>query len=68
MMIIFTGTVMPSEFKFTNNIRSFLTDRGNCITGFTANSSIGVRDPGNDARYGKDPFIVQIKVKDGQRH
>ena len=52
------------EFKYTNNIRSFLTEE-QLHAGFTANSAIGVRDRGNDAQYGADPFIVQIKVKDG---
>jgi len=36
--------------------------------GFTANSAIGVHDRGNDTvggSYSNDPFIVQIKVKDG---
>ena len=36
--------------------------------GFTANSAIGVHDRGNDSvggSYSNDPFIVQIKVKDG---
>jgi len=55
------------EFKYTNNIRSFLTEE-QLHAGFTANSAIGVHDRGNDTvggSYSNDPFIVQIKVKDG---